>query len=243
MVGESGASKRRDTYRWQTLRAFNGLLFILPMLLVFHVGTAAYGTNLRAPLHLDKLLKYFGATAAHLPAVMVVVVLVLQHLFHKDPWTVQPKVLAGMLGESILWMVPLIAMGHLAGRLIVNQAASGPPVEQVFQKVLQALGAGIYEEFMFRLALISLLMLVLVDILGLSKKLAVPPVLVVSAVAFSLYHFSGEQLADLPNLPWGQFLFRAAAGVYLAGLYVCRGFGIAVATHAFYNIYVLVTQP
>jgi len=241
MARESAASKRRDTYRWHTLRTLNGLVFILPMLLLFHVGTAFYPANLLAPRHLDKLLKYFGATAAHLPAVMVAVVLALQHLFHKDPWTIQPKVLAGMFGESILWMLPLIAMGHLAGRLIPNQATA-PAFQQTFQRVLQAVGAGIYEEFIFRLALISLMMLVLVDILRLKKKFAAAPVVIVSAVAFSLYHFSGEQLADLPNLPWGQFLFRGAAGVYLACLYVGRGFGIAVGTHAFYNIYVLASR-
>ena len=243
MASRSRNFGRRDTYRCHTLRALNSLLFILPMLLLFQVGTAVYGTSLLAPRDLHNLLKYFGATAPYLPAVMVILVLMLQHLLHKDPWTLQPKVLAGMFGESILWMVPLIALAHLSGRLVANQAASGPTGEEYLHRVLQGLGAGIYEEFIFRLAMISLLLLVFVDLLGLKKEPSAGVAVIVSAIVFSLYHFSAVQVAAFPGWPWVEFVFRAVAGIYLGGLFVFRGYGIAVGAHAFYNLYVLISQP
>lgn len=55
---------------------------------------------------------------------------------------------------------------------------------------------------------------------------------------FSLYHLTGQQLSGKVAFPWAAFIFRMLAGVYLGGLYVCRGFGIAVGTHAVWNLWV-----
>lgn len=247
MAAEASASARPDTYRRQTLRPLNGLLFILPMLLFFQVGSGYYGTSLLAPRHLHKLLKYFGATAAYLPPLTIVLVLLSQQVLHRpaaDRWKIRPNVLAGMFGESILWMIPLIGLSRLAGRLLAHQATSSPAGgwEDVLRRSLLAVGAGIYEEFLFRLVFICLTLLVAVDIFGLKKELFAVVAVVLGALTFSLYHFSGSQLADMSSFPWTEFAFRAAAGVYLGGLFVLRGFGIAVGAHAFYNIYVLVTQ-
>ena len=71
------ASPQRETYRWQTHRPLNCLAFILPMLLVFQLAAALYGTSLLAPRDLGRLLKHFGATAAYLPPLFIVLVLVL----------------------------------------------------------------------------------------------------------------------------------------------------------------------
>lgn len=223
------------------------------MLLFFQVGTAVYGTSLLAPRHLHNLLKYFGATAAYLPAVMIILVLLAQHVFQKRPkapWKIQPKVLAGMFGESILWMIPLIGLTHLTGRLAAQQA-SPPPAEgflshesqEFLRQLLLAVGAGIYEEFLFRLIFISLMVLVFVDIFRLRKDLLAVLAVIAGAVAFSLYHLAADQLVSMSTFPWPKFLFRAVAGIYLGMVFVYRGFGITVGAHAFYNIYVLASQP
>jgi len=210
------------------------------MLVAFQIGTAFYGTDLLATHHLRTVLAYFGITAAVLPAVLVVLVLFVQHLLAKEPWQLRPEVFAGMAGESILWMGPLAVMMGLAGRL---QAGGGVnKAEQVLRGVLQAFGAGIYEEFIFRLMLISLIVLVFVDIMALNKEAVVIAAVVLTAVAFSLYHLSGEQISHFPTLPWAKVIFRAAAGLYLGGLFLCRGFGIAVGAHACYNIYVQIVD-
>jgi len=217
------------------------------MLLGFHIAAAYYGSNLLAPKDLHKVLKYFGATAAYLPAVLVVAVLLLQHLFHSQPWKIHPQTLAGMFGESVIGMIPLVAMSLLTGRLIAQQAIqTGPAIEacrETLPQVLTGFGAGVYEEFIFRLVFISLILLIFVDILGLKKELPTIVAVLIGAVVFSLYHFSAEQITGTAPFPTQAFVFYAIAGIYLGGLYVFRGFGIAVGAHAFYNLYVLVASP
>ncbi len=230
---------RRDSYGQQTHRPLVCLAFIAPMLLVFHAGTAYYGSSLLAPRDLGRLLKYFGATAAYLPALLIVTVLIVQHLARKDPWELSPGVLAGVTAESVLWTVPLVAMSLLADRLVPQAAAAGE-TSHLIQDVLVALGAGIYEEFIFRLLLISLAMFLFVDLLALPKEAVAVCAVIVSGCLFSLYHFLG----GLPegDVAWKLFVFRTLAGVYLGGLFVGRGLAIAVGAHAFFNLFAVLAR-
>ena len=160
-----------------------------------------------------------------------------------------------MVCESIIWMVPLICLGELTGKLIAQaaslQASGGGAFQQAvekiasnetFEAIVAAFGAGIYEEFIFRLVLISLFLFIFVDIFDLRKDITTIAGVIAAAVLFSLYHFSLEQIADLGTFPWSQFIFRAMAGVYLGGLFIYRGFGIAVGAHICYNLFVVITK-
>ncbi len=237
------SSRRREGYTWQTHRPLNCLVFILPTLLFFQIGTAYYGTSLLAPRHLGKLLRYFGATASYLPALLIVTVLLVQHIASRDKWTVEPKALAGMFGESVLWTTPLVAMSYLSGKLIAGAAASSPASDQLLQDLLQAAGAGVYEEFIFRLAMISLILLIFVDIFALPKSPVAIAAVVVSACLFSLYHFPFAAGPGANGFGWAEFAFFAAAGVYLAILFIARGFAVAVGTHTFFNLFVVLWGP
>ena len=237
-AGSRSSSARRDNYSRQTLRPLNCLVFILPLLLFFQIGTAYYGTALFAPRDLHKLLRYFGATAAYLPVVLIVAVLLTQHLARRDPWQVRPKALAGMFAESMVWAAPLVAMNYLTG--LLPAAAAEPGAENALRQILTSVGAGIYEEFIFRLIFISLIMLIFVDVFELRKDVVAVLTVIVSAVLFGLYHFSGAQLLGGQGFSWPRLLFFTTAGVYLGGLFVFRGFGVAVGAHAAYNIYVFV---
>ncbi|HUS90660.1 MAG TPA: CPBP family intramembrane glutamic endopeptidase [Phycisphaerae bacterium] len=224
-----------EGYVRQTQRPLTCLAFILLPLAAYHACTLRYGTDLLAPRDVARLLRYFGATANVLPPLMIVVVLLLQHVVHRHRWRVQPAVLAGMLAESALWVVPLFSLNYLTSRLLLAAGAAPHPAPWL-QQVLQALGAGIYEEFIFRLVFLSLMLLLLVDLLELRRDLAAVGAVVLGAILFSLYHFSAGQLTGSAPFPWGHFVFRTLAGIYLGGLYVCRGFGIAVGSHAFWNL-------
>ena len=57
--------------------------------------------------------------------------------------------------------------------------------------------------------------------------------MLVTAAAFTLYH-------DPTAMSPGAVAFVAAAGLYLGGLYVMRGFAVAVVAHAGYDAVVLV---
>jgi membrane protease YdiL (CAAX protease family) len=122
---------------------------------------------------------------------------------------------------------------------LVQQVRAGAVAgagESSLRQVVTYLGAGIYEEALFRLALFSVVLGLLrrVEVSGL---LALPVAAAATAVLFALAHHVG---------PYGEpystdrFLFRLAAGVYFALIYQLRGFGIAVGAHACYNVMVSV---
>lgn len=227
-------SRSKDTYFQQTHRPINSLVFLLPMLLVFHLGTLLVNTKftLKGPRdleHLAQMLVKVGPLAGLLPAVLVVLVLLLMQFSRHEKWTVQKRALAGMTAESVLWMMPLLAIVMLTGRLLLAAQEGG---NSLIQGVILACGAGIYEEFLFRLLMIGGAVAVLTKLMGLKRSTVAFWAALASAVLFSLYHFG-----DRYGFVFSHFVIRMMAGLYLAGLYVFRGFGIAVGAHAAYDIY------
>jgi hypothetical protein len=105
--------------------------------------------------------------------------------------------------------------------------------------IVTGMDAGIYEELVFRLALICVLMMLFQDLLRLSHEKSILLSVLISAALFSTYHhiviFSGQSNALEPfNLT--SFAFRTMAGIYFAVLFAIRGFGITAGTHVSYNI-------
>lgn len=244
MRKRSDQSGLRQSYRWRTQRPLTCLVFLAPLLVLFQVGTLHYDTGLLAPKHLGQLLRSLGATGNYLPCLLVVVVLLLQHVLHRDKWRIRPRDLAGMLGESVIWAAPLVVLSQVMGELVAQvarDASEAGPLMRL-EELLVAVGAGIYEEFLFRLVLISLVMLICVDVFGLRKDVVAAAAVLVGAALFSLYHLPVEQITGEEAFPWGTFLFRAAAGGYLGAMFVFRGFAIAVGGHIVYNVYVLLTS-
>ncbi len=105
--------------------------------------------------------------------------------------------------------------------------------------IASGIGAGIYEELIFRLILICVLMMLFQDVLGLNHKSSIILSVLISAALFSAHHHI-DFLSGQPNqrdlFNWMRFSFRTIAGVYFAVLFAIRGFGITAGTHAFYNI-------
>jgi hypothetical protein len=62
---------------------------------------------------------------------------------------------------------------------------------------------------------------------------------VFAALAFSFFHHVGH---GAPPLRRDVFVFRAAAGILLGFLFVVRGFGVAVYTHALYDVHYYLTH-
>ena len=231
----------RNTYAEHTRKPVHSLIFVAPLLIAFHWGAARYGTALLALRDLDRILRYFGATTPYLPPLLILAVLLIQQYFYKGSWKIQPKVLAGMLCESIAWTIPLVVFSHFTGRRGAVAAATLPGEWEKFaQKLMVAAGAGLYEEFLFRLVLVSGAMLLFVDVFEAHRDVVAVVAVVLSAVAFSVYHLTGPEFRGWAGLPWGPLIFRTLAGMYLGFLYVKRGYGVAVWTHALFDVYVLV---
>lgn len=105
-----------------------------------------------------------------------------------------------------------------------------------------SLGAGIFEEAFFRLGVLSLLSLPLVRAsaaFGLPRALGVVSAVLLSALLFALFHHLGPGAQQFEG---PVFVFRTMAGVLLGTLFVLRGFGVCVYTHASYDVHYYLTH-
>ena len=114
--------------------------------------------------------------------------------------------------------------------------SSGGPGSGLMQNLALSVGAGLFEEIIFRVILLNLLYLLLSTLLRKKVVAAVVSVLLASFL-FSLSHYVGT-MADTWQLY--SFIFRWGAGLLFTLLYFIRGFAITAYTHALYDIWVLV---
>jgi hypothetical protein len=129
-------------------------------------------------------------------------------------------------------------LAGLGAALMVVDAGQGAPLQAAgpATAVMLSLGAGLYEELLFRVLLVTGLAAGARALLGLSAVTAGVIACVVSALLFSAFHYVGAY-GDPFTLQ--SFTFRAVAGLAFSGLYLLRGFGITAWTHALYDIGVL----
>ena len=231
-------------YRRRTQRPLNSLLWLLPMLAVFHVLDLWWDADLLRGELLHRGLAAVGLTATWLPALVVIAVLLGQHIVRRDPWEFQGLTLAGMALESAAGIVPLIGLGVLTDKIWPPAALSGAAANShaVAQQVVAGVGAAVYEEFLFRLVFIGLVLLIFANLLKLDRHVVGTVAVLISAAAFSLNHFRLPELSAAA-FPWREFIFRALVGVYLGVVFVTRGLGVGCGVHAFWNIYFFLNHP
>jgi membrane protease YdiL (CAAX protease family) len=243
----AGPALRKDSYARLATRPLHVLVFLLPLMALYEYGSIRY---LSDPTHgiaetigafaiVRGFFDLFGAASLHLPPILLAVILLVWHVLERDPWKVRPHVLLGMLLESCIWMLPVLVFSHLLGSRMAGAGVGGELMDRTQEaKLTLSLGAGIYEELLFRLILVTLVHLVMVDILKLGQAAGYIAAAVISGVLFALYHEAARHDTV-------KFLFLAGAGVYFSALYVMRGFGIVVGAHALYDVVVLtlIAQP
>ncbi len=234
-------------------RPLHVLVFVLPLVIACEIGSALFLADasgrlteaVSAYLRVVAFFETFGAFGLYLPGLALVAVLAVQHLLARDSWRVRAGVVGVMAAESAVLATPLLVLGamlELAAAAASDPSAAATVLDGPWQQRLTvALGAGLYEEFLFRMVLIAMVHLVLADLLKLRTGLAAAGCVLTSALAFAAYH-------DLSGAEGGVDLTRAAffgiAGVYFAVLYLWRGFGIAVGVHVVYDVIVLlVARP
>ena len=137
-----------------------------------------------------------------------------------------------MLAESMLWSVVLYFLLFKFMVLLMN-----PVGKTILQQVTLAIGAGIYEEFLFRVLLIAGLSGILGFVFMWDKTFKNIIAVALSGGIFSAFHFMGEY-GDFFSMEL--FLIRFFAGLILGVLYMYRGFGITAYTHSIYDLIVLI---
>ena len=148
----------------------------------------------------------------------------------------------GMAIESFLFAWPLLVLAYFLGSSGAAAAAASSEadlavIDSLSGRAVLMIGAGIYEELLFRLGLISLIGLLLTKVGSMGKEYSLLFAALASALLFGVYHFYfGPETIPFD---WPLFNFYFLAGVYFSGLYVLRGFGITVGAHIIYDLIVL----
>ncbi len=241
---------RQSNYFQSTRHPWPCLLFLVPLLAAYEFGVVSLGgahpeflrngadSWLRQGLAVAGMKQHFWAP---------ILLLVLLLLWNVRRWQDRPGdligVLSGMGLESVAFALALWGISRGLGPLVdylgleLNVASANPALGQVITFV----GAGIYEEMLFRLLLFSGLFVGLKQ-LGVTGLVAVGLSALVSALLFSAAHHVGPHGEPLEGYT---FLFRTIAGLFFALVYLGRGFGIAVGAHACYDVIVgiVISQP
>ena len=149
-------------------------------------------------------------------------------------------VFGAMLLESIaLGLVFGAVVGMVTARLGVFGALALAPARGLgfSTQLMVSLGAGLYEELLFRVVLVSALAYAGRALLGWRGWVAGLWATILGAFIFSAFHYVGP-LGDVLRLD--SFVFRMVGGIFFSALYLLRGFGIVAWTHALYDVFLLV---
>ncbi len=249
----TAATDNGPKYRDASRKPLQILAFLAPLILAYELGLAMFLRSREGVLtnkaHETLLLFFdtFGLTATgglYLGGAAIIVVLIIWHLLARDPWRIDPATPALMAAESLGLTIPLLVLGLVIGgstaATALSAAARSVPPDladmSIWARLSISIGAGLYEELLFRMMLIAVLHTLLVDVGKLALPVGAAIAIVISAVAFTAYH----PLRDAAGgLSWRRIAFYFLAGLYFGIVYVVRGFGIVVGTHAFYDVLVV----
>jgi hypothetical protein len=232
----ASAGKRITSYIKQSELPLHSLVFLLPAMVLFELGMSFHPSDPIAFRLLQIFFRQLGATGRFVPLLSVVAILLTWHIVRKDPWEIRFETLWGMLLESLMLALPLLALGISVSRWRIHIPLAGEMLPWENNAVL-SLGAGVYEEFVFRMGLMTLISILAADVFKLHKWLSNLLMVSASAVLFSLYHYLGAETFQMQS-----FVFRTVAGVYFGVLFLTRGFGITAGCHVLYDIIVVTLQ-
>jgi hypothetical protein len=240
---------QRPTSYWScTRRPFPSLLMVAPLVIAYELGVVWLGGaspgSLRtgADTWMRNGLASLGLADRWLLPLLLVLILLIWQVVSCDKWRFSLGILAGMVVESMVWAIVLLGISRLidfgfsyleetASPLLAIDPAGADPSPASF---IGYVGAGIYEETLFRLILVPIFFAIL-RLLQMPQVLASALAVTGAGLLFALAHHAGS-----PGEPftWFAFIFRWMAGVFFAWVFILRGFGIAVGTHTMYDILV-----
>jgi hypothetical protein len=252
MTPPGRATKRANSY-WRSSRAHRySLVFALPLLVIYEALAAllAHDPSVDGVRNgADVILKsLFVALAGHRgPLVfMAIVVGISIFLVRRDLRASGAKLEAWIFGGMVVESMFLaLAFGVVVGTLTVKilgplgalaAGSNGIETMSLPARIMLSIGAGLYEELLFRVALVSALANGARLAFGWGRTGAGAIATILGALIFSAFHYVGELGEDFELQ---SFTFRAIAGIMFSALYLTRGFGITAWTHSMYDVFVL----
>ena len=223
------------------------LLFALPLLLLYELGAsyiAQSGSGFRngADVLLRSVLMVGGIQGTFAMTLILIGVaitlIVLERRRRSVPLRLTPFV--GMALESTVYALSLgfvvgTATHWILDGIPMNLAIQGLGSLPVTEGLVLSIGAGLYEELVFRVILVGGLFGIF-RASGLQAGQSGIFSVLIAAIIFSGFHYIGPY-GDAWNL--ASFLFRFIAGVVFSVLFLVRGFGITAWTHALYDVFLV----
>ncbi len=217
----------------ESRRPLASLVFLAPLLVAYEAGVLLLGAQNGADAFLRRLLDLLGFGQHFVLPVLTVCILLAWHYLVREPWRLSGGIISGMAVECVGLGICLRVILFLQDMLF--RVFDDPGALSIGDRVKEAvglLGAGIYEELLFRLILLSLAAWALRR-MGVAPR----PAMIASAIFTSLLFAAAHNVG-----PYGEplqafrFLFRVLAGLFFAAVFLYRGFGIAAGSHAAYDI-------
>ena len=226
---------------WRSTRSpLYSFLFTVPLFLIYEIGIFLTSSDdmfvLRngADALMRQILATFGITGLYWVGVIFFIGFIIAFILQRKYWEetqIHSDYFLLMMVESVGWSVLIYFLMTNVYLLLMNPTGS-----MLVQQVTLAVGAGIYEEFLFRVLLIAGISVILGFIFQWSEKTRNWAAMVIAAGIFSSFHFIGEY-GDF--FSFNIFMVRFLAGIALGTLYFLRGFGITAWSHAVYDLIVL----
>jgi len=229
------------SYFLQTRSSFYSFLFTIPLFFIYEVGILFLSKDdilvVRngADFLMRSILELFGIFGLYgLGAIFLIGFIITYIYFFNDKSnkSIRADYLFIMIFESVCWALILYFLLSKFMLVLMN-----PIGKTITQQVTLAVGAGIYEEFLFRVMLISGLTGIIGFVFLWSEKVRKSAALIIAAGIFSAFHFMGDY-GDYFSMEL--FLLRFFAGIILGILYIARGFGITAYAHSIYDLIVLI---
>jgi Type II CAAX prenyl endopeptidase Rce1-like len=237
-------------YLEATRRPTYSLLFALPLLVLYEAGAAMIADDRSGGMRngADVLLRTMlaagglhGTLALTAVLALVAAVLIVRDQ-RKSRTKLEGSFFAGMMAESTVYAVLFGFVVSGMTSLVLNNvrlsAGGGLTTLPFFDAVVLSLGAGIYEELVFRVLLVGGL-LALFAAMGASRRAAAIYSALLAALLFSAFHYVGPYAYPLELQ---SFTFRFLAGLAFSVLFILRGFGVAAWTHALYDVFLVVLR-
>jgi hypothetical protein len=225
------------------------LTFALPLFVLYELLAAALsGPSGGVRNGADVMLKspFVAAFGTRGPLVFVgllaIVFAVAVYRDVKKHGGVRSGTFAAMFAESIVLAIVFgMVVGALTAQLLggMQRLAIAQPTLGIPATLMVSLGAGLYEELLFRVILVGGLLWGGRKLLGWGPVASGMFATVTGALIFSAFHYVG---AYGDPFTVQSFTFRTLAGLAFSGMYVVRGFGITAWTHALYDVFLLVVR-
>ena len=229
------------SYWQQSKSPFYSLIFTIPLLITYEIMIFSFnhsdiiGLRNGADVLFRQFFAVFNIYGFYLVGFVVLSAMLISYYFYSKReiyGKFQGKFFILMILESLLYALVMFIVVDKIGKYFMSVGAN-PDTNRL---IALALGAGVYEEFIFRVVLVSGCLFFLRDLLKLNPLVSVILSVLFASLVFSVFHYLGDfgEVFEVKS-----FLVRFGAGIFLSALYALRGYGITAYTHTFYDLIVI----